>query len=142
PGAPRRRPRQCREGRGRHGPPARSVRADLLRTAPPRRRELRSRGQHGEAGNRRSGSAGRGGGAPPAVAMTAVARPGALLACLAGCFGGPVAPPPAVAVVPFDPYGGAIYTPATVTGDSPWLTFDTGLSHSRLDRHLAPSCGS
>jgi hypothetical protein len=64
-----------------------------------------------------------------------------LLACLAGCFPGPVAPPPAVAVVPFDPYGGAIYVPAIVNGDSAWLMFDTGLSHSGLDRDWARSVG-
>ena len=74
--------------------------------------------------------------------MTAVAGPAALLACLAGCFGGPVAPPPAVAVVPFDPYGGAIYVPAIVNGDSAWLMFDTGLSHSGLDRDWATSVGA
>jgi len=66
--------------------------------------------------------------------MTAVARPTALLACLAGCFHGPVTPPPAVAVMPFDPYGGAIYVPAIVNGDSAWLMFDTGLSRTGLDR--------
>ncbi|HEY6159368.1 MAG TPA: PDZ domain-containing protein [Gemmatimonadales bacterium] len=71
--------------------------------------------------------------------MTALARPAVLLACLAGCFGGPVTPPPAVAVVPFDPYGGAIYVPAIVNGDSAWLMFDTGLSHSGLDRDWARS---
>ncbi len=74
--------------------------------------------------------------------MTAVAGPAALLACLASCFGGPVAPPPAVAVVPFDPYGGAIYVPAIVNGDSAWLMFDTGLSHSGLDRDWATSVGA
>ena len=73
--------------------------------------------------------------------MTALARPAALLVCLAGCFHGPVAPPPAVAVVPFDPYGGAIYVPAIVNGDSAWLMFDTGLSHSGLDRDWARSIG-
>src|SRR5205807_1471302 len=141
-GASRRRPRRCREGGGRHGPPARSVRADLLRAAPPRRRELRSRGQHRAARNRGRGGVGGGGGAPPAVVMTAVARPAALLACVAGCFHGPVTPPPAVAVMPFDPYGGAIYVPAIVNGDSAWLMFDTGLSHTGLDRDWAKSVGA
>jgi PDZ domain/Aspartyl protease len=75
------------------------------------------------------------------VALSRVARPVVLLACLAGCFHGPVVPPPAVAVVPFDPYGGAIYVPAIVNGDSAWLMFDTGLSHSGLDRDWARSVG-
>jgi len=74
--------------------------------------------------------------------MTAVARPAALLACVAGCFHGPVTPPPAVAVMPFDPYGGAIYVPAIVNGDSAWLMFDTGLSHTGLDHDWARSVGA
>jgi len=65
-----------------------------------------------------------------------------LLACLAGCFHtAPVAPPP-VAVIPFDPYGGAIYVPAIVNDDSAWLMFDTGLSHTGLDRDWAKSVGA
>src|SRR5207302_9337216 len=40
------------------------------------------------------------------VAVGTAARAVALLACLAGCFGRtPATPPPAVAVMPFDPYG-------------------------------------
>jgi len=71
------------------------------------------------------------------------ARAVALLACLAGCFGGiPATPPPAVAVMPFDPYGGAIYVPAIVNGDSAWLMFDTGLSRTGLDRDYAKSAGA
>jgi hypothetical protein len=77
------------------------------------------------------------------VALSTVARRVALLACLAGCFhGSPVVPPPAVAVMPFDPYGGAIYVPAVVNGDSAWLMFDTGLSRTGLDRAWAKSVGA
>jgi len=66
-----------------------------------------------------------------------------LLACLAGCFHTAlVVPPAAVAVMPFDPYGGAIYVPAIVNGDSAWLMFDTGLSHTGLDRDWAKSVGA
>src|SRR5207253_1825794 len=90
----------------------------------------------------RAGGAGRGGGAPQTVAMNTVARPVVLLACLAGCFHGPVAPPPPVAEMPFDPYGGAIYVPAIVNGDSAWLMFDTGLSRTGLDRDWAKSVGA
>src|SRR5439155_5665409 len=142
-GAARRRPPQRREGGGRHGPPARSVRADLLRAAPPRRGELRRRRQHRAAGNRGRGGAGRGRGQAAAVAVNTAARAVALLACLAGCFSGTLAtPPPAVAVMPFDPYGGAIYVPAIVNGDSAWLMFDTGLSRTGLDRDWAKSAGA
>jgi hypothetical protein len=74
--------------------------------------------------------------------MTAVARRVALLAGLGGCFHGPMVPPPAVAVVPFDPYGGAIYVPAIVNDDSAWLMFDTGLSRTGLDRDWARSIGA
>src|SRR5437588_709774 len=63
-------PRRRGEGGGRHGPPARPVRADLLRAAPPRRRELRPRGQHGAAGHRRRGGPGRGRGKAAAVGVT------------------------------------------------------------------------
>jgi PDZ domain/Aspartyl protease len=77
------------------------------------------------------------------VAVTTAGRSVALLACLAGCVRGtPAAPPPAVAVVPFDPYGGAIYVPAIVNGDSAWLMFDTGLSRTGLDRDWARSIGA
>src|SRR5881398_1595562 len=141
-GAAGRGPRQRREGGGRHGPWARPVRADLLRAAPPRRRELRPRRQHRAAGHRGRGGAGRGGSAPATVAMNTVGRSVALLASLAGCFHGAVAPPAAVAVMPFDPYGGAIYVPAIVNDDSAWLMFDTGLSHTGLDRDWAKSVGA
>jgi predicted aspartyl protease len=74
--------------------------------------------------------------------MKTVRRPVVLLACLASCFHmGPVTPPPAVAEMPFDPYGGAIYVPAIVNGDSAWLMFDTGLSRTGLDRDWARSVG-
>ncbi|OLD73898.1 MAG: hypothetical protein AUF61_00520 [Chloroflexi bacterium 13_1_20CM_66_33] len=75
--------------------------------------------------------------------MNAVARSVALPACLAACFrAAAVAPPAAVAALPFDPYGGAIYVPAIVNGDSAWLMFDTGLSHTGLDREWAKSVGA
>ena len=75
--------------------------------------------------------------------MSTVARPVALLACLAGCFqGSALVPPPAMVVMPFDPYGGAIYVPALVNGDSAWLMFDTGLSRTGLDRAWATSVGA
>ena len=74
--------------------------------------------------------------------MNTVGRSVALLASLAGCFHGAVAPPAAVAVMPFDPYGGAIYVPAIVNDDSAWLMFDTGLSHTGLDRDWAKSVGA
>src|SRR5207237_10929527 len=60
----------------------------------------------------------------------------------AGWFHGPVAPPPPVAEMRFDPYGGAIYVPAIVNGDSAWLMFDTGLSRTGLDRDWAKSVGA
>ena len=44
--------------------------------------------------------------------------------------------------MPFDPYGGAIYIPAIVNGDSAWLMFDTGLSRTGLDRDWAKSAGA
>src|ERR1051326_6338499 len=59
-GAPGRGPRPGRAGLGRYGPPARPVRADLLRPAPRRRPELRPRRQHREAGDRRRRRAGGG----------------------------------------------------------------------------------
>ena len=75
--------------------------------------------------------------------MNTAGRSVALLAWLAGCFrAGPAAPPPAVAALPFDPYGGAIYVPAIVNGDSAWLMFDTGLSRTGLDRDWAKSVGA
>jgi len=54
-------------------------------------------------------------------------------------------PPPAplvpMAVVPFDAYGGAIYVPAVINGDSAWLMLDTGLSRTGLDREWARTVG-
>ena len=77
------------------------------------------------------------------MAVNTAARAVALLAGLAGCVRGtPATPPPAVAVMPFDPYGGAIYVPAIVNGDSAWLMFDTGLSRTGLDRDWAKSAGA
>jgi predicted aspartyl protease len=46
-----------------------------------------------------------------------------------------------VAVVPFDAYGGAIYVPAVINGDSAWLMLDTGLSRTGLDRDWARTVG-
>jgi hypothetical protein len=46
-----------------------------------------------------------------------------------------------VTVVPFDAYGGAIYVPAVINGDSAWLMLDTGLSRSGLDRDWAVAVG-
>src|SRR2546422_6641639 len=48
-----------------------------------------------------------------------------------------LAPEPPLAVIPFDPYGGAIYVPAVINGDSAWLMLDTGLSRTGLDRDWA-----
>lgn len=53
----------------------------------------------------------------------------------------PLAPPEPVATVPFDSYGGAIYVPAMVNGDSVWLILDTGLSHTGLDHDWAFASG-
>src|SRR5207253_580249 len=50
----------------------------------------------------------------------------------------PVSP---VAVVPFDAYGGAIYVPAVINGDSAWLMLDTGLSRTGLDLDWARNAG-
>jgi hypothetical protein len=44
---------------------------------------------------------------------------------------------PATASLPLDPAGGAIYVPAVINGDSAWLMFDTGLSHTGLDQEWA-----
>jgi predicted aspartyl protease len=70
-------------------------------------------------------------------------RTAALAACLSlACWRGPVPAPLApVAVVPFDAYGGAIYIPAVINGDSLWLMLDTGLSRTGLDRDWAESVG-
>jgi len=46
-----------------------------------------------------------------------------------------------VAVIPFDAYGGAIYVPAVINGDSTWLMLDTGLSRTGLDRDWARTVG-
>src|SRR5256714_8589280 len=75
--------------------------------------------------------------------MTSAAGAVPLPAAVAPCFReAPGTPPPAVAVMPFDPYGGAIYVPAIVNGDSAWLMFDTGLSRTGLDRDWAKSAGA
>jgi len=66
-----------------------------------------------------------------------------LAACLSlACrHGPPPAPPAPVAVLPFDAYGGAIYVPAVINGDSAWLMLDTGLSRTGLDRDWARTVG-
>ncbi len=71
--------------------------------------------------------------------LRAGARWGALTAGLVlGCWRGPaLAPEPPLAVIPFDPYGGAIYVPVVINGDSAWLMLDTGLSRTGLDRDWA-----
>jgi predicted aspartyl protease len=71
------------------------------------------------------------------------ARAAALTACLSlACWHGPTpAPLVPVAVVPFDAYGGAIYVPAVINGDSAWLMLDTGLSRTGLDADWARSVG-
>jgi hypothetical protein len=56
--------------------------------------------------------------------------------------GPPVAPPTPLAVLPFDPYGGAIYVPGIVNGDSAWLMLDTGLPHTGLDSEWARVIGA
>jgi len=73
----------------------------------------------------------------------AAPRSAALAACLSlACWHGPTpAPLGPVAVVPFDAYGGAIYVPAVINGDSAWLMFDTGLSRTGLDRDWARTMG-
>ena len=75
--------------------------------------------------------------------MRAALRTGALAACLSlACWRVPqLGPPLPVAAVPFDAYGGAIYVPAVVNGDSAWLMLDTGLSRTGLDREWAESVG-
>ena len=75
--------------------------------------------------------------------LRSAARSAALTACLSlACWHGP-APTPLVpvAVVPFDAYGGAIYVPALINGDSAWLMLDTGLSRTGLDRDWARTVG-
>ncbi len=44
-------------------------------------------------------------------------------------------------VIPLDPYGGAIYVPGAVNGDTAWLMFDTGLSRSGIDLEWAHASG-
>lgn len=56
--------------------------------------------------------------------------------------GPPVAPLTPLTVLPFDPYGGAIYVPGIVNGDSAWLMFDTGLPHTGLDGEWARAIGA
>ena len=77
--------------------------------------------------------------------MRTVAPPrlAALAACLSlACWLGPApAPLLPVAVIPFDAYGGAIYVPALINGDSVWLMLDTGLSRTGLDRDWARTVG-
>src|SRR2546427_10887962 len=133
------------EARGRNGPAARPLREDLLWAASPRRRELRHGGQYGEAGNRRGGRAGRGRSAQAQLALRTAApsRSAALAAYLSlACWHRPTPTPVSpVAVVPFDAYGGAIYVPAVINGDSTWLMLDTGLSRTGLDLDWARNVG-
>jgi len=70
-------------------------------------------------------------------------RSAALAACLSlACWNGPTSAPLApVVAVPFDAYGGAIYVPAVINGDSVWLMLDTGLSRTGLDRDWARTVG-
>ena len=66
-----------------------------------------------------------------------------LVAFAGACWlGPPVAPPTPLAVLPFDPYGGAIYVPGIVNGDSAWLMLDTGLPHTGLDSEWARVIGA
>jgi predicted aspartyl protease len=68
---------------------------------------------------------------------------GATALVAAACRLGPPPPPQwPVAVIPFDPYGGALYVPSVINGDSAWLMFDTGLSRSGLDRDWARAIGA
>lgn len=75
--------------------------------------------------------------------MSVVARVLVAAASLAACARA-VAPdlPAPLATMPFDPEGGAIYVPAIINGDSAWLMFDTGLSHTGLDRDWARTIGA
>jgi predicted aspartyl protease len=75
--------------------------------------------------------------------LTTAARSAALATCLSlACWLGPApAPLLPVAVVPFDAYGGAIYVPALINGDSVWLMLDTGLSRTGLDQDWARTVG-
>jgi hypothetical protein len=73
------------------------------------------------------------------MALRAAARAGAVAAGLVlACWHGPrLAPELPLAVIPFDPYGGAVYLPGVVNGDSAWLMLDTGLSRTGLARDWA-----
>lgn len=75
--------------------------------------------------------------------MRTAVRPVALAAGLSlGCWHGPMlTPEPPVAGVPFDAYGGAIYVPGVINGDSVWLMLDTGLSRTGVDREWARTVG-
>ena len=75
--------------------------------------------------------------------LRGAARSAALVWCLCvACWHGtPLAPPEPVATFPFDAYGGAIYVPGVIDGDSAWLMLDTGLSHTGLDRDWAATAG-
>jgi predicted aspartyl protease len=77
------------------------------------------------------------------MAVRTAARAVALTACLSlACWHGPTpAPLVPVAVIPFDAYGGAIYVPAVINGDSAWLMLDTGLSRTGLDGDWARAIG-
>jgi len=74
--------------------------------------------------------------------LRGAARSAALAWCLCvACHGLPLTPPVPVATIPFDAYGGAIYVPAVIDGDSAWLMLDTGLSRTGLDRDWAATAG-
>lgn len=72
------------------------------------------------------------------MGLSVAARALGMAAWLAACVPSwvPEGAPPA-ASLPFDPEGGAIYVPAVLNGDSTWLMFDTGLSHTGVDRDWA-----
>ncbi len=78
-----------------------------------------------------------------ALRTAAPSRSAALAACLSlACWHRPTPTPVSpVAVVPFDAYGGAIYVPAVINGDSTWLMLDTGLSRTGLDLDWARNVG-
>lgn len=69
---------------------------------------------------------------------TAARRVSLTAGLVLGCWRAPaLAPELPVAVMPFDAYGGAIYVPGVIHGDSAWLLLDTGLSRTGLDRAWA-----
>jgi len=78
-----------------------------------------------------------------ALRTAAPSRSAALAAYLSlACWHGPTPTPISpVAVLPFDAYGGAIYVPAVINGDSAWLMLDTGLSRTGLDPAWAKNVG-